>query len=70
MSPEEIRLECLRLSVPKDLANPDVAKIVERAKALEAYVVGAGQAKEAPAKQPTLSLPQKTGQPASQQPRR
>ncbi len=60
MTEQEIRIECLRLAIPKDLSNPDNAKIVERAKVFEAYVVGDGHAKA-----PSLSLPvqpHKTGQ--------
>ena len=57
MTREEIRLEILKLLRLPDLANPDVAKAVERAKALEAYVMGAGQAIEPP-RQPSLQLPQ------------
>lgn len=69
MTAQEIRLECLRLSIPRDIANPDVNLILERAKAFEAFVIGEGQAKSAPSERQTLSLPQKTGQPASQQTR-
>jgi uncharacterized protein len=56
MSREEIRLEILKLLRLPDLASPDIAKAVERAQALEAYVMGAGQAIEPP-RQPTLQLP-------------
>jgi len=61
MNSQEIRLECLKLAMPRDLANPDVSKILERAKAFEAYVNGAGHAEKAPAQQP-LHLPHKSGQ--------
>lgn len=44
MTEHDYRLECLRLAIPRDLANPDVSKIIERAKAFEAYVKGDGYA--------------------------
>ena len=66
MTSQDIRLECLKLAMPRDIANPDVTKILERAKAFEAFVVGAGHAEKAPAQQP-MQLPHKPGQ--AQQPR-
>ena len=57
MSPQEIRLEILKLLRMPDIASPDITQYVNRAKALEAYVVGAGQAIE-PLPKPTLSVPQ------------
>ena len=48
MTPQEIRLEILKMLRLPDIANPDVAKVVDRAKALEAYVIGAGQATSPP----------------------
>lgn len=71
MTPEEIRLECLRLSVPRDIANPDTDLILTRAKAYETYVSGKGQSSDTSAAPNKLSLPtsNKPGQPASQQTR-
>lgn len=61
MTPEQqIRLEALKLAIPRDLANPDAAKVIERAKAYEAFVAGAGHAK-APAQQPVQQPPHKPG---------
>lgn len=47
MTPQEIRLELLRLCMPA-VANPDVQMALQKAKALEAYVMGAGYATEPP----------------------
>jgi hypothetical protein len=58
MSPQEIRLEILKLLRLPDLASPDVAKVIDRAKALEAYVSGAGQAQMPPRE--TVTLPPQT----------
>jgi hypothetical protein len=72
MSPDEIRLECLKLAVPRDIANPDTALVLERATAYATFVSGAGQlAKPAPPMppMPNVSTP-KTGQPGSHQARR
>lgn len=44
MTPQEIRLEVLKLLRLPDLASPDIEKVLQRAKALEAYVMGAGHA--------------------------
>jgi hypothetical protein len=68
MTQQEIRLECLRLALPRDLANPDIELIVKRAMAFEAYVAGDGHAK-APSQPPALS-PQKSGHTGSYQSRR
>lgn len=62
MTPDEIRLECLKLSVPRDIANPDTETVLQRAKAFEAYVIGDGQGQKPPSDKPTLSLAPKTGQ--------
>lgn len=62
MTPDAIRLECLKLAVPRDIANPDTEIILTRAKAFEAYVVGDGQGQKPPSDKPTLSLAPKTGQ--------
>jgi hypothetical protein len=71
MSPDEIRLECLKLAVPRDIANPDTTLVLERATAYAAYVNGAGQlAKPAPQMPAQNAAPQKSGQPASPQVRR
>lgn len=56
MSPQEIRLEILKMLRLPDLASPDVVRVIERAKALEAYVNGAGQAMSPPRE--TVTLPQ------------
>lgn len=42
MTANEIRLECLRLAVPRDVDNPSVSLILARAKAYEAFVIGDG----------------------------
>lgn len=47
MTPQEIRLELLKLCMP-GVANPDVRLALEKAKALEAWVMGAGQATSPP----------------------
>lgn len=60
MTENDYRLECLKLAIPKDLANPDVNKIIERAKAFEAYVKGDGYA-TAPSDSPKRQA-RKTGQ--------
>lgn len=52
MTENDYRLECLRLAIPKDLANPDVTKIIDRAKAFEQYVKGDGYAAQAPSESP------------------
>lgn len=71
MSPDEIRLECLKLAVPRDIANPDTKLVLERATAYASFVTGAGQlAKPAPQMPAQSAAPQKSGQPASHQVRR
>ena len=60
MTEHDYRLECLRLALPKDLSNPDVNRIVERAKIFEAYVKGDGYA-QAPSESPKRKSP-KPGQ--------
>lgn len=57
MTPQEIRLECLRLAVPRDIANPDTHVIVQRAKVYELFVVGEGQAQAKPASPPQQAAP-------------
>lgn len=70
MTEHEIRLECVRITQPRDLASPDVAKWIERAKLIEDYVKGDGYADKAPSESPRRQS-RKTGQaevtaPASQ----
>lgn len=55
MTPE-IKTRLLELAKPT-VSNPDIAQWIARAKELEAYVSGGGQA-QAPPKADTLSLPQ------------
>ena len=55
MTREEIRLEILKMLRLPDLASPDIAKVIDRAKALEAYVNGVGQATLPPRE--TVTLP-------------
>ena len=50
MTAQQIRLECLRLTSPTGLSNPDVDKWIARARQIEEYVVGEGQGDEPPAK--------------------
>jgi hypothetical protein len=57
---KEIRLECLKLAQPRDIANPDIEQILERAKRYEAFVSGDGHADKAPSQQPQQA-PQKPG---------
>ena len=52
MTEADIRLECVRLTQPRDLANPDVPKWIERAKLIEQYVKGDGHADKAPSDSP------------------
>lgn len=62
MSPDEIRLRLLEMVRPEGVANPDTAVMIEKAKALEAYV-REGQPAPAPQK-PAQPQPQpKPGQP-------
>lgn len=68
MDVSTIRLECLRMAIPKDIASPDVALILTRAKAYEAYIIGVGQAQVAPTQQP-MTLPQKPGHTGNSQSR-
>jgi hypothetical protein len=71
MSPQEIRLEILKLLRLPDFANPDVSKVIDRAKALEAYVSGAGQAQTPPRETVTLPpQPQARTMPQSSAPAR
>jgi len=58
MTPQEIRLEVLKMLRLSDFASPDVSQAIERAKALEAYVIGAGQATAPPRE--TVTLPPQT----------
>ena len=51
----EIRTKLLELAKPT-VSNPDIAVWIARAKELEAYVSGGGQA-QAPPKAETLTLP-------------
>lgn len=60
MTEHDIRLECVRLTQPRDLANPDITKWIERAKLIEQYVKGDGYAR-APSERPTRQS-RKTGQ--------
>lgn len=43
MTAQQIRLECLRLTSPSGLSNPDVDRWIDRARQIEEYVVGEGQ---------------------------
>lgn len=52
MTDQEIRLDILKMVTPRDIANPDVAMILDRARAYEAYVMGAGQAAKPPQQAP------------------
>lgn len=70
MSPQEIRLEILKMLRLPDLASPDVSKIIDRAKALEAYVIGAGQATLPPRETVTLPPQQARTTPQSPAPAR
>ena len=70
MTPQEIRLEILKLLRLPDLASPDVAKVIDRAKALEAYVNGAGQATSPPRETVTLPPQQVRTTPQSSAPAR
>lgn len=40
MSPEQIRLEALKLAVPQGLTNPDTKLILDRAAKYEEFIVG------------------------------
>lgn len=60
MTENEFRLECVRITAPKDLASPDVNKWIERAKLIEQYVKGDGYA-QAPSESPKRQ-PRKPGQ--------
>lgn len=67
MTPEQTRLECLKLAKP-DNPLPDISIWMERAKTLESYIYGSGQpSKEAP-QQTKMMLSQKPGQPANSGP--
>lgn len=68
MTPETIRLEALKLAIPRDIANPDVDKVIDRARAYERYIVGEGQAK-APSHQPMTLPAHKPGHTGHGQPR-
>lgn len=71
MTREEIRLEILKMLRLPDLASPDIAKVIDRAKALEAYVNGAGQAQTPPRETVTLPpQPQARTMPQSSAPAR
>ena len=60
MTEHDIRLECVRLTQPRDLGNPDITKWLERAKLIEDYVKGDGYA-QAPSESPRRQS-RKTGQ--------
>ena len=47
-----IRLECLKLAWPRDIANPDLVTVTKRAEALLAWVMAADTSQE-PAKTTT-----------------
>lgn len=70
MSPDQIRLECLRLALPKDLANPDATVVIARAKAFETYVMGEGQAKSPPQNTQPVASHQDRTKPQLQHPAR
>lgn len=69
MTDAEIRLECLRLAVPRDIANPDVALILDKAKAFERYVMGEGHAVKAPSEKTLIMPAHKPGHGPSSGPR-
>jgi len=53
MTPAQtIRLEALRLAITRDIANPDVGIILERARRYETFIAGEGHAVTAPSHQP------------------
>lgn len=60
------RLKCLEMAKP-DVSVPDTGFWIERAKTLEAYVTGAGQA-EKPQPEPVMNGNLKPGQSASRGP--
>ena len=61
MTEADIRLECMRITQPRDLASPDVPKWIERAKLIEQYVKGDGHADKAPSES-LKRQPRKPGQ--------
>lgn len=64
MTPQEIRLELLKLCMPAT-ANPDVQIALTKAKALEAYVIGAGHASSPPREAVTQPQQVRTTQPVA-----
>lgn len=63
MSPSEIRIELLRLAKP-DVSMPDMKLWIDRARELEAYVVGDGSPPEGPSKAATEGHPKSPDNPA------
>lgn len=55
MTPEHIRLECLKLVRPVDIRDIDPAWLIAKAKELETFVKGDGHAVEAPSKEPVAN---------------
>lgn len=62
-----MRIKCLDMAKPVGVAMPDTGLWIERAKTLEAYVTGAGQAEKPQHEPMTLGNP-KPGQSASRGP--
>lgn len=65
--PASTRLKCLEMAKPTGVAVPDLELWLTRAKDLEAYVNGAGQA-EKPQHEPAMTGNPKPGQSASRGP--
>lgn len=57
MTPQQLRLECLKIARPADVRDVDANWLVEKAKVLETYVKGDGHAEEAPSKEPAPQSP-------------
>lgn len=66
MSEVSTRLKCLELARP-DNPLPDIGLWLDRAKQLESYATGVGQA-EKPQQEPVMNGSPKPGQPASRGP--
>lgn len=61
MSPEEIRLQCLRAAIPSGISNPDTKMVLERAEAYAAFVTGRDTRTTAPVKPAPTLASKKTG---------
>lgn len=68
MDARALRLQLLHLTCPKDLASPDMAKWIERAKKLEEYVLEASDTQEDPAPKRRPGRPPKYPRPDEGQP--